>query len=83
MILQDIRQYLQQRGQATLYDIATHFDLDPEVARAMLQFWISKGRVRQLSQGDACGDSCHCDSRAQMDTFQWNPQIGHISIDVN
>jgi hypothetical protein len=33
MILSDIRHYLEQRGQATLADIALHFDADPDAIR--------------------------------------------------
>ena len=36
MILSDIRRYLQQCGQATLADIALHFDADPDAMRGML-----------------------------------------------
>ena len=47
MILSDIRRYLEQRGQATLADIALHFDADPNAVRGMLNVWIRKDKVSQ------------------------------------
>ncbi|BAO45603.1 FeoC-like transcriptional regulator [Thiolapillus brandeum] len=61
-MLADIRAYLQERGQASLADIARHLDVSPEVARDMLQIWLKKGKVQQLSATPSCGSSCsQCD----------------------
>ena len=50
MILSEVRDYLQQRGRATLADIALHFDTEPDAVRGMLQIWIQKGKVhRQMA----------------------------------
>jgi hypothetical protein len=61
-MLAAVRNYLRQRGQATLGDIALHFDVSPEVARQMLEIWIRKGKVRRTSATPSCGTSCsQCD----------------------
>ncbi len=83
MILQQIRHYLEQHQQASLRDIAVHFDLDPEVARGMLEFWVSKGRIRHVPQQVDCNGSCDCVAREKLDLYQWNPQISQVSIEVN
>jgi len=44
MILANIRDYLKQRGQCTLSDIALHFDADADAVRGMLEVWIRKGK---------------------------------------
>ena len=65
MILSDIRRYLQQCGQATLADIALHFDADPDAMRGMLEVWIRKGKVYKRMATASCGGSCtQCDPAA-------------------
>ena len=65
MILSDIRHYLQQRGQATLADIALHFDADPNAVRGMLNVWIRKNKVHKKMATASCGGSCtQCDPAA-------------------
>lgn len=62
MILAELRDYLRQRGQATLADLANHFDAEPEALRGMLEVWIRKGRVQRQMATASCGTSCsHCD----------------------
>lgn len=53
MLLGDIRQYLQQRGTASLNDVATHFDIAPDTARFALDYWQQRGKVREMPT--ACG----------------------------
>ena len=47
MILSEVRHYLRQRGQASLDDIALHFDADPMAVRGMLDIWIRKGKAHK------------------------------------
>ncbi len=62
MILSDIRNYLEKRGQASLADIALHFEADPDAVRGMLDVWIRKNRVHKQMATLSCGDSCtQCD----------------------
>ncbi|MCU7807173.1 MAG: FeoC-like transcriptional regulator [Candidatus Thiodiazotropha sp. (ex Semelilucina semeliformis)] len=62
MMLTDIRNYLSERGQATLAEIALHIDADPDAVRGMLQQWMRKGRIEQRKVEAACGSRCNrCD----------------------
>jgi hypothetical protein len=71
MILSDIRGYLQQRGQASLADLALHFDTDADAMRGMLQVWMRKGVVQKLTATAACGSSCtKCDAAAT-EVYAW------------
>ena len=73
MVLSDIKHYLQERRQASLRDLAFHFDTDPDAMRGMLAQWIQKGRVARCSLEGACGrgcGGCHCDPAA-MELYQW------------
>ncbi|PLY14382.1 MAG: sugar metabolism transcriptional regulator [Sedimenticola sp.] len=78
MILADIKRYLQERGQATLADIAIHFDSNPDAVRGMLEIWIRKGKVRMRPVTSSCGDSCHqCDS-STTEIYQWMEAESHF-----
>ncbi len=56
MKLGEIRDYIKQRGDSTLSDVATHFDISPEAARFALDYWVKKGKVK--AQAASCGSSC-------------------------
>ena len=65
MILSDIRAYLAARGEATLADVALHFDITPDAARGMLEVWIRKGKIGRRMISASCGGSCsQCDAAA-------------------
>ena len=71
MILSDIKQYLSQRGNATLVDICIHFDTKPEAMRGMLEQWIRKGKVQKHSMDASCGGSCtKCDPEST-EIYRW------------
>jgi predicted ArsR family transcriptional regulator len=72
MILSDIKRYLQDRKQATLGDLAVHFDTDPEAMRGMLEQWIQKGRVAKSALRANCNRSCSkCCSDATIELYEW------------
>ena len=53
-----IRSLLQDRGQASLTDLALHFRTSPEAMRGMVQHWVAKGQVRALPCPGACARGC-------------------------
>jgi hypothetical protein len=71
MILTDLRGYLQTRRQASLSEIALHFDADPEVLRGMLEIWVRKGRLLRQPATAACGGSCRQCDPASTEFYVW------------
>jgi putative ferrous iron transport protein C len=71
MILSDIRDYLKQRGQCTLSDIALHFDTDADAVRGMLDIWVRKGKVEKSSATASCGTSCQSCDPAATEVYIW------------
>jgi hypothetical protein len=71
MILSDIKQYLSQRGSATLSDISMHFDTDPNAMRGMLEQWIRKGRVAKHYTSSTCNSSCEKCNPESSEIYQW------------
>ncbi len=55
MLLGEIRDYIQRRGNSSLQDIALHFDIAPDTARFALGYWQRKGKVRELTATTSCG----------------------------
>ncbi|WP_456372689.1 FeoC-like transcriptional regulator [Thiolapillus sp.] len=75
-MLSDIRAYLQERGQASLSDIARHLDVTPEVARDMLQLWLKKGKVQRIAATPSCGSSCSQCDPATTEIYVWGEAEG-------
>lgn len=71
MMLADIRRYLQQRGRASLADIAVHFDTEPDALRGMLAVWMRKGRVLRQTATASCGSSCSKCQQAATEIYIW------------
>jgi len=78
MILSDIRRYLQQRGQATLADIALHFDADPNAVRGMLNVWIRKDKVYKKMATASCGGSCSQCDPAATEIYVWTESTANV-----
>jgi hypothetical protein len=55
MLLIDIKNYLAERGTASLSDIALHFGIPQSAAEPMLAQWERKGTVTRLASGATCG----------------------------
>ncbi len=82
MILSQIRDYLKQRGQCTLSDIALHFDTDADAVRGMLDVWIRKGKVEKRSATASCGTSCQSCDPAATEIYIWHENNGNKTIEV-
>ena len=86
MILSQVRDYLKQRGQCSLSDIALHFDTDADAVRGMLDVWTRKGKVEKHAATASCGTSCQsCDS-ASTEIYSWcdnNSQTINVAVPGN
>lgn len=73
MTLSGVRDYLRERGNASLADVAMHFDASEDAARGALDQWIAKGKARKLPLGASCshaGSGCGCGCKMQ-DIYEW------------
>jgi putative ferrous iron transport protein C len=71
VILSDLRAYLKEQHRVALADLVTHFSMDADALRGMLDKWISKGKVRKLPLTASCGTSCcQCDT-ALTEIYEW------------
>lgn len=71
MILSDLRSYLKEQRRVALADLITHFNIDADALRGMLDKWISKGKVRKLPLTASCGTSCcQCDT-SLTEIYEW------------
>jgi len=81
MILRELKEYVKSRQQVSLTDIANHFDVEPEAVLGMLEFWINKGKI-QHNSGASCVSACDCRHKSNNEIYQWNAELGNISIEV-
>lgn len=56
-MLGQIKQFFELQPIANLHQVAERLQVEPEVARCMLQHWILKGQLRCLSESVSSG-SC-------------------------
>ncbi len=68
MKLGEIRNYIKQRGESSLTDVATHFDISKAAAKLAIEYWIKKGKIAE--QGAACGSGCSGCGDAH-ENYQW------------
>ncbi len=71
MILSELRDYLKIQHRVSLAEMANHFDIDADALRGMLAKWISKGKVKQLDMGGACGSTCSKCDPALTEIYEW------------
>lgn len=72
MILSDIKRYLETRGQASLNELALHFDVDPDAMRGMLARWIDKGKVARTVAPGGCRKGCRsCGCGNDLEIYAW------------
>ncbi len=83
MILTELKNYIKTRQQVSLNDIALHFDVEPETAKGMLDFLVKKGRISLRSNPLSCAAGCSCSAAENSDIYEWNAQLGNISIQTN
>lgn len=69
----DLRSYLSGRGRASLADIAIGLDTSPDAARALLDVWETKQRVRRVGAdcGKGCGGACCGGDPAIAEVYEW------------
>lgn len=69
-ILRDVRDYLQQRRQASLSDLSNHFHTPPDAMLGIVEQWIVRGKIRQC-QPAACGQCSLSCASAPGDSYEW------------
>ncbi|MEJ2308013.1 MAG: FeoC-like transcriptional regulator [Gammaproteobacteria bacterium] len=71
MILTDIGNYLRERQCASVADIATRFDADPDAVRDMLARLVRKQRIHRVRNLSGCGSSCRKCDNAATELYAW------------
>lgn len=72
LTLSTLKAYLAARHNASLAEMAVHFDTQQDAVRGALEQWQAKGRVRKLGSGEACSraGSCGCSCHAD-EIYEW------------
>jgi hypothetical protein len=68
-MLSQVADYLASRKEATVEDVAAHFRVPPQTARAMLEHWARKGRAVRIGLDQCRQCAIHCGK--SWDAYQW------------
>ena len=60
MILSDLIGYVRERQVVCLEDVATHFDVEAEAVRGMLDLLVAKGRISEIPLADEGDQAAAC-----------------------
>jgi predicted ArsR family transcriptional regulator len=70
MLIDRLRDTLQQHERASVQDLSLALGMTPEALRALLSTLERKGRVHKLTAQTHCGDCCKCNADA-LDVYAW------------
>ncbi|RKF19835.1 ferrous iron transport protein C [Alginatibacterium sediminis] len=71
MILQALKQYIQNNPGCSLHDLSVHFAMSEDASMAMLNSWVKRGKLNiEKTEGCAVG-SCHCDASLSQVYLRW------------
>ena len=71
MILADIKKYLSDHSEASLWNLCARFNTEPDTMRGMLKHWIRKGRLRELPKGSSCLKCCRACNSDCFEIYEW------------
>lgn len=69
-MLTTARDLVREQGVISLQEVALKLGVPSQVARAMLQKWVAKGRIEPLPTAAACAGCTLCDS-APRELYRW------------
>lgn len=71
----EVKAYLKERRRASLGEIAIHFDTTADAAKALVEIWLAKARVRKVeAEAGACATTCVkgcCDPGQAAEVYEW------------
>lgn len=69
-MLPAVRDLIKRQRIASVQEVALHLGVPAEVARALLQKWVDKGRIAPVPTAPACIGCTLCDS-APRELYRW------------
>ncbi|GAB3526294.1 FeoC-like transcriptional regulator [Photobacterium alginatilyticum] len=78
MILQQLKQYIEQHGRSSRKDLAHHFGMSEDGVDTMLDVWVRKGTISKELIG--CGKDICCQSAE--DVWYRSQKADELSVTV-
>ena len=69
-MLPAVRDLVKRQGLVSVQEVALHLGIPAEVARALLQKWVNKGRIAPVPTPPGCIGCTLCDS-APRELYRW------------
>jgi len=73
MILQALKQYIEENPGTTLNQVARHFSMDDDATLAMLQPWVKRHRLQIVKLG-SCSGNCGCSASEDQWQLFWQSE---------
>ena len=64
-----VADFLEARKETTVRDVAVHFHVTPQTARALLDHWVRKGRASRIGLEQCRQCALHCGK--SWEAYQW------------
>jgi len=74
------RDYVRERGLTSLRDVALHLGVSEDVAAALLQKWLDKGRIERVNTMLKCS-ACDLCGSAAISLYRWTGSRDRASAD--
>jgi hypothetical protein len=71
MSLLKLKDYLKNKRVASLFDLTTKFNLDPDIIRQMLKLLMNKGNLLEQKKTFKCGSQCAKCHPHQTELYIW------------
>lgn len=78
MLMIELRDYVTLHGRTSLQDLARHFRLNESAIESMMNVWIKKGRIAQLT-----ATASNCNTTKCSDCFGCNDSVRRLYISVS
>lgn len=71
MILEQLKTYMQEKKVASVNDMATYFDTDPDAIKDMLSIWVRKRKIRKIEQPEIFCKKCPQCQMLESELYEW------------
>jgi hypothetical protein len=71
MILSELKEFMRENRTTNMFYLVTHFSMEPEPIRDMLELLIQKGQVKKVEKDSAHCASCNQCHPLMFEMYEW------------
>lgn len=70
MLIQ-LKQHIKNHRFVSLFDLTSHFNIEAQILRDMLQLWVRKGKIRERKKTNSCRVKCIKCHPFMTEIYEW------------